>query len=278
MAIQSAWAQPLQSAKFKGIPFEVTGTDYQLDRRVVVHEIPFADYPITEDLGLNTQQIKITGFLNGRDVYSQRDQLAKITKEVGRGELVHPSLGSLNVALLTCGFSETIAEGGNVELSMTFVVIPPDPPKKTVQNVNTSTSTVLQSQVANVQAAAKGDFFSNFKQNLNQGVSQIQGVYTQVNGYVSTVRTVMNDASRIVHSVDGIVNMVPGLSGSRFARVTSSITGLGAINGILNKANLFIGTANRVGYAVSNLESLANKTYRDVNVAADRTMNLVSKL
>jgi prophage DNA circulation protein len=279
MAITSPWAAPLQLASFKGISFEVSDNEYEMQRRPALHEFPFADLPSVEDLGLGVQHIKISGFLIGDDVYAQRDAFVLMTKQQGQGELIHPSLGSLTVTLLTAGFSESVAAGRSVGINLTFVITG-DPAGSQIswQDISSSTPDFIQTAVANVQAAMNSDFVKQTQAVLQQGAAVVSGVASQVGGYVAQVRSVIGDASRIVHSTDALTSMISGQVGSRYSVVPSGNIPLAAISRVLSVAGQQIGNANQVANGVSGLIGIATQGYGNVMAATNSAVNLVSLL
>jgi prophage DNA circulation protein len=113
------WSQ-LKPASFRGLRFGVTGGVLRFGRRNAIHEYPFRDTVWVEDLGRSRREIHITGFLVGDDVIARRDALIAAAERSGDGELVHPTLGARQVALIECSSSESV-EGRVFELQFVFV-------------------------------------------------------------------------------------------------------------------------------------------------------------
>ena len=89
----------LRPASFRGVSFQVNGTDLGAGRRVQVHEYPQRDQPWVEDLGRATREIAFDGFLIGADYVDQANQLLAALETAGAATLVHPWLGSMQVCL-----------------------------------------------------------------------------------------------------------------------------------------------------------------------------------
>lgn len=101
----SFWDQ-LQPASFRNVPFVVRGGGGQAGRRNAIHEYPFRDIPWVEDLGRQSRRIQIVGFVVGDDVIAQRARMIAAVEAPGDGELVHPTLGRLQVAVIGFDWEE----------------------------------------------------------------------------------------------------------------------------------------------------------------------------
>lgn len=55
----SGWTMPIQQASFKGVRFDVLAVDDSFERAVVEHAYPFVNGADLEDMGLNTQTIRL---------------------------------------------------------------------------------------------------------------------------------------------------------------------------------------------------------------------------
>ena len=74
-----------------------------------------------EDLGRRTKTYDIEAFVVGDDYANVRDRLIEACDQPGAGELVHPYLGSLQVACTACNLTERTREGRMARFSLSFV-------------------------------------------------------------------------------------------------------------------------------------------------------------
>lgn len=111
-----------QKAKFRDVPFEVAAADTAVGRRVALHEFPLRDKPATEDMGRKASEFVVEGFLIGDDYQVRMKRLMAALMQAGPGTLIHPSLGSLNVVLVSPGRlrEQFIERRGIVTFSLTF--------------------------------------------------------------------------------------------------------------------------------------------------------------
>jgi len=121
-----AWRDNLVPASFRGVAFHVLSHDYAVGRRNVLHQYPFKDEPYIEDLGADTDEFSIEGYIvanasNEMDYFTQRNSLIAALKKADNGKLIHPYLGEQNVSLIgKARIREVFSEGGIARFSMTF--------------------------------------------------------------------------------------------------------------------------------------------------------------
>ena len=117
-----AWRDNLLDASFRGVAFGVNDTEAPIaGRRLAVHEYPGRDEPFVEDLGRRTKRWEIEAFVVGDEYADARDALIEACDMPGPGELVHPYLGSLQVACTACSLVERTREGRMARFTLSFV-------------------------------------------------------------------------------------------------------------------------------------------------------------
>lgn len=99
MSMAQAWKLRIQSASFRGVPFQVSAASGELGRSTALHVFPNGSAPYPEDLGKAPQFYDVQGFVSGSSYMTQRDALEEAFQQPGPGTLVHPWYGSLYVAL-----------------------------------------------------------------------------------------------------------------------------------------------------------------------------------
>lgn len=116
----SFWDQ-LKPASFRGVPFGVDSAGGQAGRRNADHEYPFRDVGWVEDLGRSQRRFQIVGFVNGDDVIAQRQKMFDAVEAPGDGQLVHPTLGRIQVSLMNFDWEETKERGRTIVYRFQFV-------------------------------------------------------------------------------------------------------------------------------------------------------------
>lgn len=95
----------LQTASWRGVPFHVTGAVVRKGRKFAVHEYPFRDGGWVEDMGRAQRVYSFTGYLIGDIAPAMQLALDAAAEAPGPGLLIHPTLGAVNVSLLSCATS-----------------------------------------------------------------------------------------------------------------------------------------------------------------------------
>lgn len=223
--IRPLWTLTLQPASWRGVPFVLTDTEPTGGRRVVVHEYPYRDPPIwAEDIGPAPLRIPIDGYLNGDDVYVQRDAMRKQCAIPGPGTLVHPSLGSLQVVLLQSTFGEKLEDGRTVHLQMLFIQ------SGNVQYPGLSPSVTTDTAKAATKAA-DGNFLSSVTDFLSKTGAEIQSGFAEVAAALGPVLQYAGLAIAAVSIASAALSAVRGLGGA-----AGSNQSFGRYNGNLGSA------------------------------------------
>jgi prophage DNA circulation protein len=126
--LTSGWRSQLLDASFRGVKFFVSGHQYGVGRRNVVHQYPLRENPYVEDMGMDADEFTIEGYIvqrkeNAFNYFVDRNNLIKALKTKGPGLLVHPFLGNQTVNVVgKTTIREDFREGGIVRFTMSFVI------------------------------------------------------------------------------------------------------------------------------------------------------------
>ena len=117
-----SWRDRLLRGSYRGRPFFIREHEAEAGgRRVAVHEYPGRDRPYPEDLGRRTKKFRVDAYLVGDDYDVARDALVAACDLPGAGTLVHPYLGTLDVACTDCSVAERTEEGRMARIRLSFV-------------------------------------------------------------------------------------------------------------------------------------------------------------
>lgn len=123
------WPDDLRPASFRGVPFKVDTVAQAGGRRAAVHEFPYRDTPLVEELGRQARRFQVEGYVLGADYVLQRQRLVAALEGASAGypsspggTLVHPTVGELEVLCVGFEVRETITREGRIaRFSMEFV-------------------------------------------------------------------------------------------------------------------------------------------------------------
>lgn len=110
-----------RQCSFRGVPFAVIGSGGRNGRKVAVHDYPFRDTPLAEDLGRAGRGFRVRGFVCGTLFRSQFDLVLAAVEQAGPGLLIHPTRGVVNAAVLNFDWNEPDGVAGVIEFQIEFL-------------------------------------------------------------------------------------------------------------------------------------------------------------
>lgn len=117
-----AWKDDLQDASFRGVAFECVSIKDSTSKAQVVHQAPFSDEAIIEDMGKDPRKISITAVFTGDSYKSESDELIDALNERGTGTLVHPIYGICNASVLSHNVDHDADNVDACNISIEFVI------------------------------------------------------------------------------------------------------------------------------------------------------------
>ena len=145
-----------QKGSFRGVAFVTREQEMTGGRRGVLHQFPQSNDPVWEDLGRGARRYHIDCHIIGADYPSKATALADALDVAGAGTLIHPWLGSMQVAVPEDGWSrrDSTSEGGYAEFSIDFV----ETGLPAVPQPTSDTASLAQAQASGSAAAAPRQF------------------------------------------------------------------------------------------------------------------------
>lgn len=238
--------QQRKKASFRGANFFVIDTGTSFGRRNIVHQYPKKDTPFVEDIGLDTDEFTIEGYViqnsdNDQNYFDERNALIEALRAEGPGQLWHPFLGILTVSLVgRVNMRENFREGGIARFSMPFIRTEEEGapfPKEVIDHVEAVDKAVESSLFDGVDGLGsiyigedQPDFTLNsifnsvgeFNKMMRSAMSSIQGLGPAQLSRALTILSeeylgidldVINDACALGNSVIGMFNGFLSLSG-----------------------------------------------------------------
>lgn len=248
-----SWRDQLQRASFRGVPFYVSTADTEEGRRGVLHEYPLRDEPFVEDMGRKAGEFSLEAIILGEDYFKARDALRDALKQPGAGELVHPTLGRMQVALTApFRFVEALVDDrGVVRFSLRFT----ETAENTQPAADTNTAAVVDAQadVAAEQCAA--DFADEFCVEgvpefvaadamalLSDATAAIEAARAGVMPDLTVVGEFLGEVSRFSSSISSLI-LAPRTLAEQVLGLASGLR-----NAVLRPFNAFTSLAKFFGY------------------------------
>ena len=266
------YSSALRAASFRGVVFQVNGTDLGAGRRVQVHEYPQRDVPWVEDLGRATREITFDGFLIGSDYISQANQLLSALETAGPGALVHPWLGAMQVCLSAPARVRFDAGLGMATVSMSFV----EAGELTFPDPSSSTQAVSRLTADGLANAAIQDFSSTFTVNGFQSFvsAAAQGNLSKMLSFIGAgqiaqiLGTATTSANLITQAASFVSN--PSMLGQTLLNAFGLSGAAGAVAAWSNVVKLIAGgaTASAMQPPVTSINPTPSRQQIDTNAAA----------
>lgn len=220
----SFWDQ-LQPASFRNVPFAVRSGGGQAGRRNAIHEYPFRDIPWVEDLGRSSRRIQVVGFVVGDDVIAQRARMIAAVEAAGDGELVHPTLGRIQVSVISFDWEEG-EQGRTFAYRFQFVR---QGQRLYPSSVADGTAGV-SSAATLLGSASAAAFVAKTLAPLAAGAAQANQVFQQATVWAQQAQRVGNDATSLIK----LAVSLPG----QFGRLLGLASGVTVGEIIPSSANL----------------------------------------
>lgn len=202
------FAKDLQPASYRGVPFLVASESVSRGKKTAVHEYPNTDVRFTEELGKLPPTFQIEAIVHGDDALNQRFRLENALEKNGRGLLIHPIYGRLEVVTLEFSVSSNQTSLGQYSFQISF--------SKSRANITPTPSASTSSKVSSAAKILRGT--------LNKKIEDIYKTPTTQFNYESVRDTLLNSLG----AARSRINSTVGLSSkgsATFNRVYRSITG-----------------------------------------------------
>jgi prophage DNA circulation protein len=207
----------LKPASFRKVPFVVLEGASQFGRRNALHEYPFRDEPWVEDLGKAARRFELKGFVVGDDVIAQRNTLISALERSGDGELVHPTLGKRNVALMDYVCREVWDRGRYFEFTFRFI----EQGKRQFPKAAQRSTADVQESAARTNLKALAAFGLNVVTTLRMGIAGASEGLKQARAWAALATQAQRDATSLVN----LATTLPGQFGRLLSRAGSVRTG-----------------------------------------------------
>jgi prophage DNA circulation protein len=209
-----AWKDDLQDASFRGVPFECISTKDAVSRSQAIHQAPYSDEALIEDMGKDPRKISIQAVFTGEDYKAESDNLIIALDETGSGELIHPIYGICTASVLSHNVDHDAENVDTCYISIEFILGKDQQktffvPVATVDSIDTTTiidapATALETALEQLNNADKNQFFTVVN-NIRNGINTAR---SYLNLAKATIEDILSPADYIVGLVDDLSQLV----------------------------------------------------------------------
>lgn len=116
-----SWANTIQDASFRGVPFEVLVVGDEGGKTLSVIQLPYVNGATVDDMGNEPEAIAVRALLRGDDYETRLQSLLSALRTQGPGELVHPIHGAMRVLAARWHIEHEAERRDLAELSIQFL-------------------------------------------------------------------------------------------------------------------------------------------------------------
>lgn len=241
------WRDELRPGSFRGVPFETTDHELSGGRRGPLHEYPNRDKPLFEDMGRRSRKFQISVFVIGEDYATKRDNLIAAFEEPGKGTLVHPYYGELQVNCTNYRVRETFRRGRQATITIDFV----EAGENIFPRLGSDTATAVELGADDLITSAEESFVRDFN------ISGLAGfvpdsVVMAITGFTDSISAVVSDGT-VGKNISDLLDLLPTSMGNPSVIITNLDT---ITKGALDVSAASTGTTDVLDFA-SSLSSYA---------------------
>ncbi|MGE9986591.1 DNA circularization protein [Desulfovibrio sp. SGI.169] len=146
----------LLDASFRGVPFQVESISDKGEKSLAVHEYPYRPGAEVEDLGRKARVIPVKAVFWGLSYKSGVEALVRALERDGKGELVHPVFGSVEVCIRSWEVSHDAERVNYATVSFEAVEAGPDNPFFAGQSARSLAEQARDALLSGLQGAVGG--------------------------------------------------------------------------------------------------------------------------
>jgi prophage DNA circulation protein len=249
------WRDNLLEASFKGVKFKTWASSFEEGNNVVVHEFPYRNKSVIENLGNKAKSLSITAYFdsnesNGFNYLAEANTFKALLHDNDLdGELIHPTEGLLYGKVSDVSQEiDTSQQGGLAIIQFKFHISG----GIDYEVVAVDTQEVVEQAVSNSYVAIQTDFENNFKVDGYQDFV-LNDALKLINKARETIKTANKYASIAAQIADGNLNSILGVG------ELGQALGLTQAQAIASSFVALISEANQVDDVLSFSVSLTGK-------------------
>lgn len=257
--------EKLQPASFRGIPFLVNTETKSGGKKTVTHEFVNSNKRFTEELGELPPNFSIEAIVHGENAITERRNLERVLNMSGKGDLVHPVYGLLQVKSTTYSVTSNQTNIGEYRFSIEF--------QSSEENVTAQPSQVTKAAVSkateDARVAVDDAIESNYidpviPDTLTSASDKLDEIYTDLNetisGNIGLVQDGIADFTRVVDTE--LTNVLT--TAQQGSKVRTSLQSVySAAIAVTNQPELLFNSwKNAINFGFDDLKGAVNTIFR----------------
>jgi len=273
-----SWRDQYQPGSFRGAAFVTINHEHSGGRRVVTFEYPGRDEPSIEDMGRRAREYRLDLYVIGGDYFADRNALLSALEAEGAGLLIHPWLGSLQVAARDFSQTESTDEGGMARFQVTFIEsgLPvtnsqqADANALAIDAADTAVASAASSFADRFTISAMPGFVEDAAGSLIGEVGTLASTIASGSGAGGTLLSAFGKSLDYLDNLPALMRAPESLGGSLVTMVQATVAVAGS-----DSARKAIAACNRLADMVTDVPLFATPARLQQGANADAVLHLV---
>lgn len=227
----------LLDASFRGVPFQVESVSDKGEKSLAIHEYPYRAGGEVEDLGRKPRIIPLKAVFWGVNYLSGLRALIKAFEVEGKGELIHPVFGSVEVVIRSWDIPHEAERPNYATVSFEAVEASPDNPFFDDQSTRSLAERASDALLGGL-AQALNDSAASLQATLGEVAGQAASLQNRVLAELDGLLMVYDSARTVTRTAMSYLDFPSAFVADLSACIQSAASGVGGLSGFASLGGL----------------------------------------
>ncbi len=227
----------LLDASFRGVPFQVESVSDKGEKSLAIHEYPYRAGGEVEDLGRKPRIIPLKAVFWGVNYLSGLRALVKAFEKEGKGELIHPVFGSVEVVIRNWDIPHEAERPNYATVSFEAVEASPDNPFFDDQSTRSLAERASDALLGGL-AQALNDSAASLQATLGEVAGQAASLQNSVLAELDGLLMVYDSARTVTRTAMSYLDFPSAFVADLSACIQSAASGVGGLSGFASLGGL----------------------------------------
>lgn len=227
----------LLDASFRGVPFQVESVSDKGEKSLAIHEYPYRAGGEVEDLGRKPRIIPLKAVFWGVNYLSGLRALIKAFEVEGKGELIHPVFGSVDVVIRSWDIPHEAERPNYATVSFEAVEASPDNPFFDDQSTRSLAERASDALLGGL-AQALNDSAASLQATLGEVAGQVASLQNSVLAELDGLLMVYDSARTVTRTAMSYLDFPSAFVADLSACIQSAASGVGGLSGFASLGGL----------------------------------------
>ncbi len=227
----------LLDASFRGVPFQIESVNDKGEKSLAIHEYPYRAGGEVEDLGRKPRIIPLKAVFWGVNYLSGLRALIKAFEVEGKGELIHPVFGSVEVVIRSWDIPHEAERPNYATVSFEAVEASPDNPFFDDQSTRSLAERASDALLGGL-AQALNDSAASLQATLGEVAGQAASLQNRVLAELDGLLMVYDSARTVTRTAMSYLDFPSAFVADLSACIQSAASGVGGLSGFASLGGL----------------------------------------